>query len=278
VFNAYDFTFAGQSASMFGMFLCDVGSNKHGDIAFGNIANIRDSRSVSRVAPIHYGVRYNDTPLSFPLIFGSNREKDRYEMQEIAQWLTGYQDYQWLSIEQPDLEHIQFRCLVQRLTPISVRWVPVAFEAKIICDCPYGYSYPFEKTYSINGETKARFYNDSTCREKLYPTTHISLAAGCTTFAVTNETTGETMRFESLPGGGVSFTVDNDHCVIVGGDTIGVNPVNREDDPYGKITTYPLYDGFNFQFLSFVPGDNILTFEGTGRVTFSGRYLYNVGA
>lgn len=151
MFKSYEFTYAGMPASMFGMYIADMSSNKHSANSFGNKANLVETRLANRVAPIHYGVRYNDSPLSFTLIFGADHKLDRYEMQAVSKWLTGYQEYQWLSIDQPDMEHIQFRCLVQELTPIHLSWVPMAFEAKIICDCPYGYSYPFAKTYQISG-------------------------------------------------------------------------------------------------------------------------------
>lgn len=140
MFKSYEFTYAGMPASMFGMYIADMSSNKHSANSFGNKANLVETRLANRVAPIHYGVRYNDSPLSFTLIFGADHKLDRYEMQAVSKWLTGYQEYQWLSIDQPDMEHIQFRCLVQELTPIHLSWVPMAFEAKIICDCPYGYS------------------------------------------------------------------------------------------------------------------------------------------
>lgn len=261
MYKAYDFTFANTPAAMFGMFVCDLGSKKHSDIAFANQANIVETRLPRRVTPLHYGVRYNDQPLQFTLIFGAERELDRYQFQEISNWLTGYQDYQWLSIDQPDLVHVQFRCLIQSLTPISVQWLPVAFEAKIICDCPYGYSYPFEEVISMNGTTNFRFYNDSTIKDPLKPEMKIELDANCTNFSVTNKTTGVAVRFSGLPAGGLIIQIDNENEVI-----------------YDSTEIHDLYDCFNFQFLNLVSGDNDLVFEGIGKVTISGRYLYNVGA
>lgn len=261
MYQAYEFTYAGMPASMYGMFVCDFGNKKHGDNPFGNKANIVETRIAGRVKPIHYGVKYNDEPLTFTLIFGAEEVMDRYQLQEVAKWLTGYQEYQWLSIDQPDLEHVQFRCLIQSLTPVSIHWLPMAFEARIVCDCPYGYSYPFEKEYAINGETTVRFYNDGNSRELLKPTMEVSLASGCTNFSVTNQSTGETLRFANLPSAGVSITIDNENEVITEG-TAG----------------YDLYDYFNYVFLGLEPGDNTLVFDGIGTVKISGRYLYNVGA
>lgn len=261
MFKSYEFTYAGMPASMFSMYVADTSSNKHSANSFGNKANLVETRLANRITPIHYGVRYNDTPLSFSLIFGADHKLDRYEMQAVSKWLTGYQEYQWLSIDQPDMEHIQFRCLIQELTPIHISWMPMAFEAKIICDCPYGYSYPFEKMFQISQSTSVRFYNDSTCVEKLRPTLLVNLAADCTSFAVKNNSTGEEMRFDNLPKGGLSIRIDNENQVVT-------------ENVFG----YDLYDYFNFVFLELESGDNNLEFTGSGSVTIIGRYLYNVGA
>lgn len=261
MYRTYEFTFADTPASLYGMFVCDFGSKKHGDNSFGNKASIVETRIANRITPLHYGVRYHDSPLEFTLIFGAEQNMDRYQLQEVSNWLTGYQDYQWLSIDQPDMEHIQFHCLIQSLTPISVGWLPLAFEAKVICDCPYGYSYPFEEKINISGTTSLRFYNDSTIRDYLRPELRIELTSGCKDFSVTNKTTGITMQFEGLPGGGLIIVADNENEILR-------DASNR----------YDLYEYFNFQFFNLASGDNELVFNGTGIVTISGRYLYNVGA
>ncbi|MCI9433383.1 phage tail domain-containing protein [Oscillospiraceae bacterium 50-58] len=261
MYKSYEFTFADTPASIYGMFVCDIGNKSHSDNEFGNKANIVEKRIANRITPLHYGVRYHDTPLTFTLIFGSEEYMDRYQIQEVSNWLTGYQDYQWLSIDQPDMEHIQFRCLIQSLTPISIRWLPIAFEAKVICDCPYGYSYPFEERIPVNGTINHRFYNDSTIKENLRPEVQIILASGCKNFSITNLTTGTFMEFSALPNGGITIIVDNENEIV--------------RDSYGQ---YDLYEHFNFQFLEFASGDNQLVITGSGTVVINGRYLYNVGA
>ena len=262
MYQSYEFVYAGLSSAMFDMVVCDVGSKTHSDNAFGNHANIVETRIANRITPIHYGVRYNDEPLSFTLIFASERRLDRYQMQEIAKWLTGYQEYQWLSIAQPDLEHIQFRCLVKSLTPVSVGWYAVAFEAEIVWDGPYGYSYPFERSFTINGSKSVVFHNDSTARVGLRPMVKVALSAGCKKFSIKNNTTGDdALVLSELPGSALSITIDNENLVIT-------------EDAHGL----DLYDHFNFCFLELESGDNELVFNGSGTVTISGRYLYNVGA
>lgn len=261
MFRAFDFIFADVSASEYGLFICDLGNKKHEDNMIGNVAKIVETRIADRVTPLHYGVRYHDEPLKFNLIFGSNQFLDRYQVQAVSNWLTGYQEYQWLSIEQPDMEHIQFHCLIEKLTPITVNWLPVVFEAQVVCDCAYGYSYPWEKKLSVDGSLKMVFYNDSTIRENLKPDLTIQLASGTRNFSITNKTTGTVMKFTGLPAGGVTIIADNENGILRDG--------NGE---------YNLYDYFNFQFFELASGDNELVIDGTGTVIISGRYRYNVGA
>lgn len=262
MYQSCDFVFAGESASMYGLSIYDIGSKKHTDNDYGNQANIVERRLPNRITPLHYGVRYHDQPLRFTLIFGSERDLDRYEMQAVSKWLTGYQDYQWLSICQPDMDHIQFRCLIQKLTPISVGWIPVAFEAQIVCDCAYGYGYPFEEKFRFGDKTKYIFYNDSTIRENLKPEMIVELDSGCTEFAVVNQTTGAEMRFSGLPSGGITIMIDNENEIIT---------------HIGQME-YDLYNYFNFHFFDLASGDNTIVFTGSGNITIKGRCMYNVGA
>ena len=261
MYKAYEFTFADTPASLYGMFVCDIGDTKHSDNPFGNQANIVEKRLANRITPLHYGVRYHDDPLTFHLIFASEDYMDRWQIQEVAQWLTGYQEYQWLTIDQPDMEGVEFHCLIQSMTPITVGWLPIAFDATIVCDCPYGYSYPFEEEVRVDGTTEYLFYNDGTARVPLYPQLKIEVAQGCSSFSIENRTTGITMQFTGMPSGGFTVNIDNENEII-------------DISSY----KYDLYDYFNFQFFYLINGDNELVFRGSGRVTISGRYLYNVGA
>ena len=262
MYNAYDFTFAGVPASTYGLALCDIDNKKHNANAFGNVANIVDERVYGRIKPLHFGVNYHEKPLTFHLIFASERYLDRYDMQKVAMWLTGHQQYQWLTIHQPDMAHIQFRCLIQKLTPIHVGWLPVAFEAEIVCDCPYGYSFPFKETLSPGTTT---FFNDSTCHETLRPSIKIDVAAGCTSLSITNKSNGnKVFSFTDLPGGALTILVDNENCII-------------EETKQGLDG---IYDYFDFQngFLELVPGDNELVVSGDVSIEITGRFMYNVGA
>lgn len=262
VFNTYEFTFAGQSSVMYGMFVADFGNQGQNVVSFGNTANIVETRTSTRVCPIHYGVRYHDKPLEFKLVFGSDKPLDRYDMENIAAWLTGYQDYQWLTIGQEDMEHVAFRCIVKSLTPIMNGWLPVAFEAIIVCDCPYAYGLPFKRVYCVSGEKEVLFRNDSSVKEYLKPELVIHIKSGETEFSICNKSDNDrTFSFAGLPADGLTITVNTDTGVM--------------DESTGE---YNPYDYCNLAFFRLVPGDNELVIKGNGTVVMTGRPLRNVGA
>lgn len=259
MFNSYEFSFAGESSLMYGLMLYDFDGKKQSDVAFGNKASIVETRTNNRVQPLHFGVNYHSKPLEFTLVFGSDRALDRYELEAISFWLTGHQSYQWLSIDQPDMERMLFKCLITQLTPISHGWLPVAFEATVVCDCPYAYGFQFEKSYTINGETEILFRNESSVREFIRPTLTF-VPNGATALTIINHNDGDRMfKIEDLPSSSICVEVDNANGII-------------QETRFG----YNLYDGFNLNFFRFVHGDNNLTVTGNGVLTISGRFLYNV--
>lgn len=258
LFNSYEFSFAGESSLMYGLMIYDIGSHTQSDVPFGNIAKIVETRTNNRIRPIHYGVNYHSSPLQFKLVFGSLEPLDRYEMENIAFWLTGYQDYQWLSIDQPDLERVQFRCLITQLQPITDGWIPYAFEATVVCDCPYAYGFPFEYRYDINGTADILFRNDGSVHEYIKPVLTYVPTSGGTLSIVNHNDNKREFRLAGLPAS-ITVVIDNDNGII--------------QDVTSNVN---LYDGFNLNFFRFVHGDNNLTVTGKGALTISGRLLYNV--
>lgn len=261
MFHTCEFTFAGESSFMYGFVVCDVGSASHGDINFGNKGKIIESTTSHRIDPIHFGVNYHESPLEFKLIFGSEKALDRYDLANVALWLTGHQDYQWLTIEQEDMAHMEFRCLVTDLKPITVGWLPYAFEATIRCDCPYAYSIPYSYDYAISGTTQILFRNESSVREYIKPELTWTKNTGVTTIALVNKSdNSREFSISSLPSSSGQIYIDNHNCII--------------QDIVGGVN---LYGGFNMNFFRLVQGDNLLTATGNGTLTISGRYMYNLG-
>lgn len=247
---------------MHGLMIYDIDGEGQDAVSFGNKASIIETRTLKRIQPIHFGVNYHEEPLEFTLVFGTDHQLDRYELEDISLWLTGHQQYQWLSIEQDDLHDVEFRCLVTELKPIHFGWLPVAFEATFVCDCPYAYSIPFEKTYNIDSTSTILFRNESSVREYFKPTVLIKPASGVRTLSITNaDDDNRVMLFDGMPASDLSILIDNTNCVI------------KE-----QTFDYNMYQYFNMNFLRMVQGDNHLTVDGQCDLTISGRFLRNVGA
>ncbi len=247
---------------MYDLMIYDFDGNGQDNVSFGNQASIVETRIYNRIKPIHFGVNYHKTPLQFKLVFGAMRALDRYELENISLWLTGHQDYQWLSIDQQDLEHVQFRCLITQLTPLTHGWLPVAFEAMVICDCPYAYGYPFEKQYQIGNATSILFRNESSVREYVKPVLTFKPLAGTKSLRIVNYSdNNRTFQLSNIPSSEVCVFIDNGNGII-------------QDTKNG----YNLYDGFNLNFFRLVQGDNHLIVSGSGTLTIAGRLFHNVAA
>lgn len=265
MFNSYEFTFAGKSSLMYGLTLYDIDGKGQEAVSFGNKASILEARTNRRIQPLHFGVNYHNAPLQFKMTFGTDRPLDRFEFENISLWLTGHQSYQWLSIGQPDLEHVQFRCLITEMKPIFVSWLPYAFEATVTCDCPYAYSYPFEDKFTISGTTEILLRNKSSVREYLKPHLTFSTNSGVNTISIVNkDDNNRKFMIENSTGASLASTtieIDNTNGII----TDKKNGAN-------------LYGGFNMNFFRLVQGDNHIVVTGNGTMTVSGRFLHNVAA
>ena len=258
-FNAYEFTFAGESSLMYGLMLYDIDGKGQDDVPFGNKGSIIETRTNRRVQPLHFGVNYNKTPLQFKLVFGAQEPLDRYELENISYWLTGHQNYQWLTIDEYDLEDVQFRCIITQLTPMTFGWLPYAFEATVVCDCPYAYSFPFEETYTVNGQTSVLLRNNTAVREFVKPTLTFVPSGNVSKLSIVNADDGNReFLIDNLPSN-IRIEVDNTNGII-------------RETKHG----YNLYDGFNLNFFRIVHGDNNLVINGNGTLTISGRFYHNV--
>lgn len=261
MFNSYEFTFAGESSELYGLMVYEIGGEGQSDVSFGNKASIMEVRTTRRVKPIHMGVNYHSEPLEFSLVFGAQKPIDRYDMELVTMWLTGHQDYQWLSIGQPDLAHVKFRCLITELTPISHGWLPVAFKATVRCDCPYAYGYQFSKVYRCDDTLSVMFKNTGSAQEYIKPVLHIVVDPGVETISIVNHNDNDrTFEIAGLPAAGADIIVDNESCIIT-----------------ESTSGYNLYEGFNMNFFRLTPGMNNLEITGACDLEISGRLLYNVG-
>lgn len=259
-FHASEFTFNGESSEMYGLMICKFDKYGQENVSFGNKASIVETRSNRRVQPIHFGVNYNAEPLSFKVVFGAEHRMDRYELEAVSLWLTGHQQYKWLTIDQNDLDHYAFRCLLSQLTPIAYGGYPLAFEATVTCDCPYAYSYPFRYEYIVSGTKDILFRNRGTVREFLKPEMLFAPATGGGSLKIVNHDDGDReFLVGSLPVQTAVLHIDNRNGIL-----------------YGESSVNNYYKDFNMKFFRLVHGDNHLSVTGNGTLTIAGRFLHNI--
>lgn len=249
----------------FGLMLYDIGNETQGEGTFASTVSIVEEVVGTRWKPWLYGVRY-EKKLEMEIVFGVDEKRldqgkylDRYEIDEIASWLTGHDKYHWFEIEQADMEYVRYHCMVSNLSIVSYGNIPWAMKATLICDGPYAYLYPQEFTYTVDGTQEIEFLNESSHNGYYMPIIDIEMTGGGT-ISITNETdNGRTLKLTNVPASVQSIHIDNDTCVIT--DDADVN----------------LYPYFNFKFLRLVRGYNTLTIKGNCTLTIRCEFPINAG-
>lgn len=259
MFNSYSFSYNSIPCEDYDLMIYDIGEDKNEVASFGTKANIIEKRILRKIQPIHFGVNLHEEPLEFKLIFGAFHPLDRFEFEAISLWLV-QPDYCWLDIVENDLNHVRYRCLIRELTPIAVDWLPYSFQADIICDCPYSYSYPFSQSFNVNGSMTTTFYNESTMNEYFKP--ELTIVPRSSTIEVVNVTdNNRSTKFTGVPTANCTIYMDNNNGILT--------------DKSGGVNLFPF---FNMNFFRLLQGNNQLKFTGNGTYTISGMFLHNTGA
>ena len=266
-FYGTSFSFDGISCEEFGLMLYDLDSSTQGESSWATGTKIKEERIPGRVRSIYYG-KIEESNLEFTLIFGADEHAaragepiDRYEMQAIAWWLTGPDDYRYLQIDQPDMAGLRYRCMITDLKMVELYGKKWGFTCKVHCDSPYAYTLPRSTEYTVSGDTQLSLYSPSTVNIPYYPVITVEVATGCTAFSLSNAKNGSGIAFADLPASVGKITVDGERGIIT--SAAGFNLY-----PYVK----------DFSFLSVLPGWNQLAWkEGSGSVTIEGEFPMNVG-
>lgn len=260
-----EFIFDGIPCSEYGLMVYHFGSNGQDDVSFQN-GEIVEDRIPGRYDALTYGLVQNQS-LEYTLVFGANMESmdanesiDRYEVETIAAWLTGYKTRKWLTIIQDDMESFRYRCFISELKLITYGDMPWAFSCKVSCDSPFAYSLPEEYSYTVNGEEEVILFNRSSFNGFYRPKLEIAIHSG-SSVSIQNLSDGNrTFQFTSLPGGkSLVIYIDNKNQVIT--DNMDLN----------------LYPYFNMKFMRLVRGDNILKIKGNATVKFICEFPVNIG-
>lgn len=135
-------------------------------------------------------------PLTFNLEFGLCPERldrmeylSRPEIEKIVSWLTGHDSWGWLSICQPDLKNIRYRCMITDLKEITNIWETYGFSCTVVCDSPYAYMTPVIYSYRCDGNLDVNIFSHSSMNRPYYPVLEIENLKTAD-FSIVNETQG----------------------------------------------------------------------------------------
>lgn len=262
-FYGCQFSFDGITCFEHGLMVYDIGGANE-DGKFSSAAEIQEDRTAKRYTPLHYGTVHNE-PLTFTFTFGAdtnaidkNEHLDRWDMDVIANWLTGHDEYKCLEITQPDMEAVRYKCMISDLEYTTFGKLPWAFTCQVTCDSPYAYTYPENMQINVNGTVNAAMECRSACKY-YFPKITIHIKGG-NTFSIINHSDGDRVfSFENIPPAVKTITVDNENEIIE-------NSANLN-----------LYDRFNYHFFRLVRGYNHLEFRGNADVSFACEFPINVG-
>lgn len=174
-FWGQSFVFNDIPCEEFGLVLYNIGEHSHSSGTFASSATIVEEQLATRWKPIFYGTKL-DKKLEFTIVFGVNSHRadnrhylDRYELEAIANWLTGHNQYHWLEIKQNDLEYFRYHCMITNLEMIEYGDMPWALKAKVTCDSPYAYQYEQTFIYEVTDGDAVSFANNSGHNGYYYP-------------------------------------------------------------------------------------------------------------
>lgn len=263
-FYGSSFSFDGVSCEEFGLMLYDFDNTKQGNSKFAKI-KLHEDRVYHMPRSIFYGTSCDDG-LEFNLVFGADEYSashhipmDRQDLEVISSWLTGHNSYKWLTIDQPDMNGIRYRCIITDLEVLEIGFDQWAFSCTVHCDSPFAYTLPMEFSYDIDGSLDIVLHSRSSSNDVYFPNVSISLNNGGG-IQIINHSLGEsTFQLSGVPSSVGNISVDG-RCGIVR-CAADVN----------------LYPYFNFTFPKLKRGDNLMTITGSGNVKFTCEFPVSVG-
>ena len=259
------FIFDGIPSEGYELMMYDVGLPSDSDVAFASTGTIQEEVIGKRWKPYFYGLQ-RGTKLQLVLTFGVNQHRidngqflDRTEIAQIAAWLTGYDEYKFLSIDQEDMIGLRFKCIFTNLAIVPYGNVPWALRATVTCDSPYAYMLPEKFSQAVTDTRIFMLRNLSSLSGYYLPKVIIRLDGG-NSFEVTNlSDNARSMAFFDLPDGISEIAID---CNL------------------GLITsnTYAnMYEHWNKKFLRLKRGVNKIKVTGRGSIEITCEFPVNVG-
>lgn len=259
------FAFDGKPCEEFDLMLYDIEGDEQDEGEFASGGTVVEEVVGKRWKPYFYGVKY-ERKLEKTIVFGVNQRRvdegkflDRYEIDAIAAWLTGHDGYREFTIDQDDMRHVKFKCIVTGLELINYGRVPWAMRATLSCDSPYAYMYPQEYVCALNGNATISLYNRSAHSDYYLPRLEYRPNAGGDLVIANASVGSREFRLTNIPASVAIIYVDNDTQVITCDQ--GLN----------------LYPYFNLGFLRLTRGVNTLNATGNGELKIVCEFPVNAG-
>ena len=262
--------FDGIACEEMGLVLYDFDKFEQENTKFSSNLSIQEDRIEGRYRSLFYGGTINE-PLTFTMVLCANEDRvyrnepfDRWDLQKISSWLTGHISYKWLSIVQPDMEQIRYRCIITDLEAVEVAGNKWGFSCKVTCDSPFAYMTPRLIEYSVDDTLETEIFSESTYNGFYYPKIRITgYSGGNLSIAIINNIEFYTFEFKGLPAGMGDLFIDGENGIVTAAS--GLNPYE-----YIQYTS-----GFHFPRLA--RGTNQLTLSGSGEYSFECEWPVNVG-
>jgi phage-related protein len=263
-FYGYTFIFDGVPCEEYHVMLYDLG-RQDTDGTVVTPGDIQEDRPPGRLTPLFYG-QSQSQPLTFSMVFGADQfaidrglSLDRWDIADIAAWLSDRGTYRYLEIVQPDLSLVRYKCLITNLKYISVGWSPWAFSCDVVCDTAYARAQPQTFSYVSTGTLDTVLFSPSTYNRPYYPRLRIAMTGG-DAFSLANQSDDQPpMTLTNLPSQNLVIDVDGENGVLT--SPSGTN----------------LYPFFNFKFFRLVRGDNSLSITGEAKVDIFCEFPVSVG-
>lgn len=263
-FYGSSFSFDGISCEEFGLMLYDFDNITQGNSQFANM-KIYEDRVSKRARSIFYGTDFEDG-LEFKMVFGvdeyaASRHNpiDRQEMEVIGSWLTFHNSYKWLTIDQPDMESIRYHCIITDLETVEIGFSKWAFSCIVHCDSPFAYTLPQVFSYTINGSSDVTLQSRSSSNLPYFPIVSITLPSGGDLTIINVSDGNRSFQMNGVPSSAGTITLNGENGILT---------------CEGGMNLYPYC---NFQFPRLIRGDNKMTINGNGTVSFTCEFPVNVG-
>lgn len=258
------FSFDGIPSEQFDLMMYAI-ENEDAGSEFASTVDVSEEVIPGRWRPLFYGVQ-RGKKLTFDITFGVNHRRidarkylDRYELQEVAAWLTGHDVYKDLEIDQEDMRDVRYKCMISALKVVTYGDIPWALQATVTCDSPYAYLREDVSSYFVDGAVLIDVNNMSSHSGYYMPVIEFELTSG-DGFSVENlSDDSRTLTISGLPSSIQRVTVDNDRCIITDDQDLNI------------------YDNCNLKWLRLKRGINTLAITGNGTFTIKCEFPVNVG-